>query len=82
MPISHFLYYSSGICPLRQARLDELSDVPLDCVHLAGVPFGLGQILLLLTIMNYIADYALQYTASSFAANSRARSVLGATFTM
>jgi multidrug resistance protein len=47
---------------------------------LAGVPFGLAQILLFLSIMNYIADCYLQYAASALAANSLLRSVLGATF--
>jgi len=47
---------------------------------LAGVPFGLAQILLFLSIMNYLADCYLQYAASALAANSLLRSVLGATF--
>jgi len=49
-------------------------------VVLAGVPFGLAQILLFLSIMNYLADCYLQYAASALAANSLLRSVLGATF--
>ena len=47
---------------------------------LAGIPFGLAQILLFLSIMNYLADCYLQYAASALAANSLLRSVLGATF--
>jgi hypothetical protein len=47
---------------------------------LAGIPFGLAQILLFLSIMNYIADCYLQFAASALAANSLLRSVLGATF--
>jgi hypothetical protein len=51
----------------------------IGCI-LAGVPFGLAQILLFLSILNYIADCYLQYAASALAANSLLRSVLGATF--
>jgi len=47
---------------------------------LAGIPFGLAQILLFLSIMNYLADCYLQFAASALAANSLLRSVLGATF--
>jgi len=49
-------------------------------VVLAGIPFGLAQILLFLSIMNYLADCYLQYAASALAANSLLRSVLGAMF--
>jgi hypothetical protein len=51
----------------------------IGCI-LAGIPFGLGQILLFLSILNYMADCYLQYAASALAANSLLRSVLGATF--
>ena len=47
---------------------------------IAGIPFGLAQILLFLSIMNYLADCYLQFAASALAANSLLRSVLGATF--
>jgi hypothetical protein len=47
---------------------------------LAGIPFGCAQILLFLSILNYLADCYLQYAASALAANSLLRSVLGATF--
>ncbi|PGH17446.1 hypothetical protein AJ80_04816 [Polytolypa hystricis UAMH7299] len=46
----------------------------------AGVPFGLGMVLVFLTIMNYLIDAYTIYAASVLAANSVLRSLFGAAF--
>ncbi|KAK4058515.1 hypothetical protein OIO90_000677 [Microbotryomycetes sp. JL221] len=45
---------------------------------LAMIPFGLGQVLLFLPMMNYMVDAYLIYAASALAANAVIRSIAGA----
>ncbi|KAM0746669.1 Benomyl/methotrexate resistance protein [Meredithblackwellia eburnea MCA 4105] len=47
---------------------------------LAGVPFGLGMVLVFLSMMNYLVDAYLMYAASALAANAVLRSIFGAVF--
>lgn len=45
---------------------------------LAGVPFGMGFILIFMALLNYITDAYEMYAASGMAATSCCRSLLGA----
>jgi hypothetical protein len=47
---------------------------------MAGAPFGMGIVLVFLSIMNYLIDAYLIYAASVLAANSVLRSLFGAAF--
>jgi len=51
-------------------------------IALGGAPFGMGMVLLFLSIQNYLIDAYLIYAASVLAANSVIRSLLGAAFPM
>ena len=54
------------------------SSVPPIVPMLAGIPFGLGFILIFMALLNYITDAYEIYAASAMAATSCARSVCGA----
>jgi hypothetical protein len=81
MPIALFWYGTTSLY-VSDTRFAWTSypTLPWIAFILAGIPFGLGQILLFLSILNYLADCYLQYAASALAANSLLRSVLGAVF--
>lgn len=81
MPIALFWYGTTSLY-VSDSRFAWTSypTLPWIAFILAGIPFGLGQILLFLSILNYLADCYLQYAASALAANSLLRSVLGAVF--
>lgn len=80
MPIALFWYDVQMISLIVRFAWTSYPTLHWSGPILAGIPFGLGQILLFLSIMNYLADCYLQYAASALAANSLLRSVLGATF--
>jgi hypothetical protein len=66
---------SIGVFWLAWAAWPQLSPiVPI----LAGVPFGLGFLLIFMALINYLADAYDIYSASALAATSTTRSIFGA----
>lgn len=54
------------------------SDIPWIVPCLAGIPFGLGNLLIFMALLNYLADAYQVFAASAMAASACTRSIFGA----